>query len=584
MFSGMQSLSLQKRLTIILIVVAFCLIVAQVFIAKFFVYPSYVKLERKKGKTDIERCVNVLGSETRHLNQITHDWAAWDDTYSFTVAPNKEYIFSNLQMSTFVDNEISLLYILSRQGEVVWGKIVDLESSDAVDSTDFQQVSWPLDHELLTDKSQFVRGLFMSDLGPFLIASHPILRTDSSGPAVGTLVIGRLLTDGLIDRLQKQTQVAWSVLPVDKIDRELTPAVVDFLKQEKKNLAFQERRDTLIITTLCDDINGEPGILLRAEISRDITRQGLKTLIFVFWCSMVGVVLMFKLLLTLLNRLIVEPVSALTNHVVTIHDSGNLIPFVRGQRDDDIGTLTKEINRLIRKLSFHQHQLRALSAQILLTEETERRRFARDLHDRIGQNLAVTKIRLDGMAACSSDKTQRIEARKLSTLLGQLIEEARTLTFELSPPMLYELGLCAALEWLIETFQEQHALQINCVCIEVPKEEDTTFSVMVFQIIRELLTNIVKHAKADRVEMKISKKNNRFITDISDNGVGFGTDFDPELTGSREGFGLFSIRERLNSFGGSLKMYSQAGEGTTIIFELPLGEVRFAGNTKENIS
>lgn len=562
-------MSLQKKLLITLVIVASGFILAQLLVINFFVYPSYVALERSKGKTDIERCFNALGREIHYLDKFTHDWSSWDDSYEFIIDGNEDYIGSNLQISTFVDNEIHLIFYVTARGKVVYGKAVDLESENVVQMEDFPEKTWPLYHQLLASDDRVVRGLFMSDHGPVLVSSRPILRTNNTGPSHGRLIMGRLLNEDYIKVLQEQTQTTWTMTPMDQVGPELTPDEVELLKGPEK-LKFSEQKDALIVYTVYNDLRGDPALLLRAEISREISQQGLRTVSYAFLGSVLGVFLIFTLLMVFLNRIIVRPVSDLTRNVVAIRDSGNLALLGQNEAQDEIGILHNEINRLIEKLFSYQQRLRALSSQLLASEETERRRFASDLHDRIGQTLTIVKMRLDALGATASSAIDREEAAELSGLLGQLIQEARTLTFELSPPMLYEIGLCAALEWLVDVYKEQHELTVHLQCCEVPKDDNSTLAVMAFQIVRELLLNVVKHSRSAEVAIEIVIRDSELLTTVSDKGIGMAADFSLERVGTKKkGFGLFSVRERLNNFGGSMIIDSEPGQGTTITFTIP---------------
>ena len=160
---------------------------------------------------------------------------------------------------------------------------------------------------------------------------------------------------------------------------------------------------------------------------------------------------------------------------------------------------------------------------MVLTEERERRRIATELHDRIGQALTLSKLKLDTLLDAEDLSQHAAALNTISNLLEQTIQDARLLTFELSPPVLYELGLEAALEWLLEQIQEQHGLETEFTMTLQPKPLDYPFRVLIFQAVRELLFNIVKHARADRVYLSVKRDNGTMRIDIQDDGVGFDT-------------------------------------------------------------
>lgn len=224
-----------------------------------------------------------------------------------------------------------------------------------------------------------------------------------------------------------------------------------------------------------------------------------------------------------------------------------------------------------KKLLEQQDKLRSLSSALLLAEERERRRIATELHDHIGQNLAVTKIKLGGLReTLASNKADAKALDDVRGLIEQTLQDTRSLTFELSPPVLYELGLEAALAWLADRSLEKHGLRVEFKDDGQPKPLDDGCRVIAFQAVRELLFNIVKHARAQSATLSVRKDDNEIRIDIEDDGIGFeSAEVEASETGSR-GFGLFSVRERLGPIGGHLEIKSEPGRGTRVGLVLPL--------------
>ena len=206
----------------------------------------------------------------------------------------------------------------------------------------------------------------------------------------------------------------------------------------------------------------------------------------------------------------------------------------------------------------------------MLTEERERRHIATELHDRIGQTLAVTKIKLGELREASASSEVAKALGEIRGFIEQTIQDTRSLTFELSPPVLYELGLEAALAWLINQTREKHGLRIELKDDGQSKPLDNGCRVIVFQAARELLFNIVKHARAHSATVSVRKDDNDIRIDIEDDGIGFdSSELEATEIGSR-GFGLFSIRERLRPLGGRMEIHSEPGGGTHVTLVAPL--------------
>jgi PAS domain S-box-containing protein len=224
----------------------------------------------------------------------------------------------------------------------------------------------------------------------------------------------------------------------------------------------------------------------------------------------------------------------------------------------------------------YQLRLRRMTSELALAEEETKRRIAKDLHDQIGQALAFCQIRLGAIRHTISDSMagQLDEVRRS---LGEIIKSTRSLTFELSSPVLYELGLQAAIERLLETLQRDHALSTTFNDDGQSKEFSDDIRVTLYMAARELLTNVVKHARATNVSVSIAREEDRVRIVVEDNGAGFDASQIATLASDTGGFGLFSTRERLEYLGGSMVVNSTPGTGTVVTIVAPVKTTPGAG-------
>jgi len=226
-----------------------------------------------------------------------------------------------------------------------------------------------------------------------------------------------------------------------------------------------------------------------------------------------------------------------------------------------------ERKRTEARLHDYQQQLRRLASEISLAEEKERRRIASELHDGTIQNLALAKIKLGELERGLGQENRGAALNEIRDLLDLSIHDARSLIFELSPPVLYELGLGAAMEWLGEQFQARYGIACRVATDQSKAPLDVDIEVVLFQVLRELLVNIVKHADATRVDIEMHWLGDRISLQVNDDGDGF--DAAAVVTGSGSGgFGLFNIRERLQLLGASLEI--ESGPGTRVTVTAPL--------------
>ena len=229
--------------------------------------------------------------------------------------------------------------------------------------------------------------------------------------------------------------------------------------------------------------------------------------------------------------------------------------------------LRSEINerkKAEKKLLIYQEQLRSLASELSLAEERMRRRIATNVHDNIGQNLGISKIKLESLRESVSSPDVAESLNEIGELIGQTIESTRSLTFELSPPVLYELGFEPAVEWLVRHTRRRHGLSTDFKSDGRPKPLDHDVRVLLFQAVRELLVNVVKHAQATSVTVSTRRVGDKIQVSVADDGVGFDISELSSQGYKTGGFGLFNIRERLGQIGGRLNVESKPGRGTKV--------------------
>ncbi|MEM7283105.1 MAG: sensor histidine kinase [Pseudomonadota bacterium] len=210
-----------------------------------------------------------------------------------------------------------------------------------------------------------------------------------------------------------------------------------------------------------------------------------------------------------------------------------------------------------------QQSLRLLAVDLSNTEERERRHVATYLHDHIGQVLAVLKMKVAGLQSVPKDNVEEI-----NQLLDQTIADTRATTFELSPPMLYDLGLAKTLESLSRQLSRSHAIPILLLEDDKAKPLSDEVAPLVYRSVRELLMNAIKYAAASRIEVALSRSGPMMRVTVQDDGIGF--DKSKVLAMPTHGFGLFSIRERAYAIGGEFNVQTRPGNGTRANLTIPL--------------
>lgn len=233
---------------------------------------------------------------------------------------------------------------------------------------------------------------------------------------------------------------------------------------------------------------------------------------------------------------------------------------------EDITRMKKAEERLVEC----QKRLPAMASALSLAEESERRRIAGEVHDRIGHNLAFVKIRLTNLLVSTSYNRTRKQVEETIELVNQAIKDTRSLVSEFGSSILLELGFVRAVEHLSRQILISQGIALTLQDDGKPKPLSDYLRILLFQAVRELLVNVIKHAQASRARVSIARKGGLVCVDVEDDGVGFDVERIGPGVNQNLHFGLLSIRERLESVGGWMKIFSQPFYGTQVALSAPL--------------
>ena len=215
------------------------------------------------------------------------------------------------------------------------------------------------------------------------------------------------------------------------------------------------------------------------------------------------------------------------------------------------------------------NQLQLLSRRLVEAQETETRRIAHELHDEIGQALTALKLELKRLLVGSSETFAPVQTSL--DIVEHILQQTRNLSRDLHPPMLDDLGLVSALHWYLDQQAQRSGLTTRFSSALLPRLP-AAIELTCFRVAQEAVTNIIRHARADNVYVRLERNNGEVTLRISDDGVGFSLE-EARLRSLRgESLGLFGMQQRVQLLGGSLEIVSEPGEGTTLTAYLPVGE------------
>jgi len=244
--------------------------------------------------------------------------------------------------------------------------------------------------------------------------------------------------------------------------------------------------------------------------------------------------------------------------------------FERKYAEEELKNLYQLSQQSETALRDSKAKLSGLAAEITIAEEQERRRIAVDMHDHIIQDLGLSKIKLGALAKRLAEHESLPLVEEMRELTELLIKEARTLVFEMSSPILYELGLEAAIKWLADETTKKS--RFTCEVFDDGQVKPLTreMQVILFKAVRELMINITKYAEADQVNIFIDREIEQIIICVQDDGIGFTPANIDLYHDDKKAFGLFGIRERMDLLKGSVTINSSPGSGTSITLTAPL--------------
>ena len=371
-----------KFLVVYLITLALCATGFGLF-QHGIVLESFLSIEDSQTRQSLNRAVAAVNQSLVNLASTVVDWAPWDDTYLFLAGKNPRYIEDNLSAQTVMNLHVNLLLFLDDSGKVFYGAYFDSGRQDFQPMPD-GLVESILGHEKLTHPTVdqgVIQGFIDTVSGPMLVAAHPILKNDFSGPPRGILIMGRFFNKPLVDSLSQITGLKLALKGYHETGQvETDPGLMELLKKD----------DTVIRTTgpgelaasrLIRDPEGQPALILTIKMPREIFNRGQATAIISFWW-VVGLGLFLALLVwVLLNRMVIARWTRLERDVQQIGQSEDLSRRLKVDSNDELGSLTDNINQMMDRLEEARQK-----------ERESERRFAQAFdHAALGMALADTQ-------------------------------------------------------------------------------------------------------------------------------------------------------------------------------------------------
>ncbi len=258
--------------------------------------------------------------------------------------------------------------------------------------------------------------------------------------------------------------------------------------------------------------------------------------------------------------------------------NGDLSARINISSRDEIGQLSSVFNEMAATLKMRQEQektfQRKLQEETVLDSAKERRGIAKDVHDHLGHSLAILKMKIEGVQSSADDRSDNMNESLESSivLIKEMIQQTRTLIFDLYPVMLDDFGLLRTIEWHVKDYRSKTGLETKFVQAGTPAEPSRAVSIYLLRVIKELLNNALKHADAENVIVTVRDADPAFEVIVSDDGRGFEADNVMKSPGEFSGIGIYSIREWVSGIDGEFALQSTPGSGTIVTITIPIEE------------
>lgn len=373
-----------KVFTIILVLFA-SLGVADFFVQRFVIYPSFLELEHHEAGQNLQRVFQAIERESFHLERISRDWATWDDTHDFMATRSQAYRKSNLYDEALDSVAVNVMIFCRLDGTIVWGEARDTVRETGISLELLESGNLGADHPFLGLPSgeQGMRGAVNTERGPLLFATRQILRSDGSGPPNGFLVVGRLVDPLMVKTLAEQTRIDFEIVYpyAEKLmactKAEARVATIDSLRY----YALDEGNFVKVCSAYLDP-SGTPVFGIQYLFPREITQKGIASIRYAMILVISSGLIVLVILNVLLQAVVLRPLRKLTEHTARLQREEDYSLRLDLRRNDEVGVLAGSFDSMVQtirerteELKRANEQLRQLSLRDGLTGIPNRRMF-----------------------------------------------------------------------------------------------------------------------------------------------------------------------------------------------------------------
>jgi len=630
-------MSLRYKVLLILTAVVLAYVTADGTIQRVLVSRSFAELELAEAEKDLARAVDAIRVEEEALGAQCRRFAIGDDVWRFATGTNEPFRTRELPPTTLRDHDLDLLFVVRSDGGVSWSDVRDPDTDEPLRLRQFPTGSLSFANPFIKEAgfgdSALRTGLYSTERGPMVVASHRILSERRGGASGGWVIQGRFLGSERLAELGRRAHVELEVVSVDDFgDPTVRPGLKDEITGSPWPVAEPVDGGQLDLYTTLDDVDHRPELIARARIDRTISQQGERSVQAALLSSVATAILILLVLLRVLQTTVIQPLSQLTDTAVEIGKTDDVSLRIAMERTDEIGTLSDEFDAMMAKLQKSRAELvetarlagmsevatgvlhnvgNVLNSVNVSTNLVANRVEGLSVED-LEHMLAVLEEHEDDLAHFVSEdprgkhflpflrelqeefqqqKTSiRSELASLREGIHHIIDLVRSQQSYagragVQEPVSLAAQLDAALSITAQSYAPEARIEIEREYEELPKV------VIDRQKLLEVLVNLMQNARQSldergpevkRIALRCRRDGDRVRLEVGDNGLGidpedltrvFGHGFTTRADG--HGFGLHISANAATEMGGRLWAESPGrGLGATFILELPLADTR----------
>ncbi len=354
------AMNLMRKTALMLTALLFAMLGLNFLVLKQTIEPSFAQIEQDQANTNANRVKLAMEREVDHLRSIASDWAFWGDTRKFILERDQAYVDSNLTPASLTSLKVNTLLIYDLRGQLRWGMVLDedAETQLSVSETFGPTMAWAgnIMHKAEDGSDDIFSGMMQTNKGILLYASAPVLNNDSEGPAVGSLVFGRFLEGATALRIATQTSVPFTLIKPDEV-----PALNLPITAELSSDYLVVGDKALEVFSPLASRTGMNLAIVNSQTARDISLAGAAALKNAAIALTVGAILVIVLMALALRSMLIIPLQGLTQSVLEVGESDNLLKEIDVSRHDEVGILADKMKTTFRQLYDAREQVRQQS-------------------------------------------------------------------------------------------------------------------------------------------------------------------------------------------------------------------------------